>query len=973
MKKNHSYLKLFGAVLLTLSLCFVFHTYSEAATPIDGHLSVIYNSDNGLPTSEANSIAQTSDGFIWIGSYGGLVRYDGTSFETFDPVNGVPGVVSLFVDSKDRLWIGTNDNGVAMFSNEKFTSYSDSEALSSHCIRAISEDADGNIIIATTSGMGYIDKKNKLHALNETQVNNEYISMLSADKNGVVYGITETGSIFSLENLRITNFYDVNSSGFGAASAITPDPENDGYVYIATEDKKILHTSLANGMSEKTELSTGEVGDLNYILPVDDILYICSDSGIGYFDRSGNFTMFSDLALNNSVDYAIADSEKNLWFASSRQGLMKVVPNDFKDINSIAGCGNKVVNTTCLSGDLLYAGCDDGLLALDSSYHLVENELTSMLSGIRVRCIKKGPDGTLYISTYSEYGLVIVDKDGNISTISENEGLASNKVRTSLILDNGDIAVASNGGVNIISDGVVSDFLDAKKGVKNSEILCLAKKSDGTLLMGSDGDGIYATKDSNTKRYGRSDGLSSEVVMRIVEDPVEKDCFWIVTSNMIDFMDAEGNIKTIEKFPFADNFDIYFDKDDNLWILSATGLYVANRESLLGDKEAEYMFYDGRCGLHTTATANSYSAISEDDIMYIAGSSGIVGLDMQKLSSIDDVLQLAIPFVEADDKIYTPDKNGVINLPHSVKRVTIHAHAITYSLKNPKVNYILEGFDDEAITTTRQDLTPIVYTNLDGGKYEFTLTSLASDENEPNMTTITINKKLAFYEIPIVKLLGVALVAGFIGFLVWYRLHRRNVALERQSEQRHAVINQTVHAFAKAIDFKDRYTNGHSFRVANYTRLIAQNMDYSDLEIEHMYNIALLHDIGKLAIPDSILNKPEALNDEEYAIMKSHAQNGYDILSEIKSDPDLAIGAGFHHERIDGKGYPNGVTSEDIPMVAQIIAVADTFDAMYSTRPYRKKLELSVVLDEIKKISGTQLNPDIVKVFVKLCENGQIQ
>ena len=181
------------------------------------------------------------------------------------------------------------------------------------------------------------------------------------------------------------------------------------------------------------------------------------------------------------------------------------------------------------------------------------------------------------------------------------------------------------------------------------------------------------------------------------------------------------------------------------------------------------------------------------------------------------------------------------------------------------------------------------------------------------------------------------------------------------------MIGQLSKTFAKCIDIKDTYTNGHSFRVAKYTKWIAEKMGYSEARVEEFYNIALLHDIGKIGIPDKILNKPEGLDDEEYQIMKSHAEKGYEILSDFSEiDPELAYGAGYHHERFDGKGYPRGISGEEIPEVAQIIAVADMFDAMYSTRPYREKMPLKTVVDEIKKCAGSQLNPKIVDVFMEL-------
>ena len=149
-------------------------------------------------------------------------------------------------------------------------------------------------------------------------------------------------------------------------------------------------------------------------------------------------------------------------------------------------------------------------------------------------------------------------------------------------------------------------------------------------------------------------------------------------------------------------------------------------------------------------------------------------------------------------------------------------------------------------------------------------------------------------------------------------------------------------------------------------------MGYSKAEVEKIHQIGLMHDIGKVTIPDGVLNKPGKLTDEEYAIMKQHAINGYDILKGVEIAPDLALGAGFHHERIDGKGYPFGKSADEIPAVAQMIAVADTFDAMHSTRVYRRKLEMADIIAELKRVSGTQLNPDYVQALLALIEEGKI-
>ncbi|MCR5216784.1 MAG: HD-GYP domain-containing protein, partial [Lachnospiraceae bacterium] len=203
--------------------------------------------------------------------------------------------------------------------------------------------------------------------------------------------------------------------------------------------------------------------------------------------------------------------------------------------------------------------------------------------------------------------------------------------------------------------------------------------------------------------------------------------------------------------------------------------------------------------------------------------------------------------------------------------------------------------------------------------------------------------------IEIFIVLAVALMI-FLVMLIIMVVQKRNYAVQQRKQK--ILIDEMIYAFAKCIDMKDNYTKGHSFRVAKYTQMLTQKLGYPREIVDDYYNIALLHDIGKISVPDAILNKQEGLTDEEYEIMKSHAAAGYEVLKDITVAPDLALGAGFHHERMDGKGYPKGLKGNDIPRVAQIIAVADTFDAMYSNRPYRKKLELSEVTQEMKRISG---------------------
>ena len=179
---------------------------------------------------------------------------------------------------------------------------------------------------------------------------------------------------------------------------------------------------------------------------------------------------------------------------------------------------------------------------------------------------------------------------------------------------------------------------------------------------------------------------------------------------------------------------------------------------------------------------------------------------------------------------------------------------------------------------------------------------------------------------------------------------------------------QTVTALSEAVDAKDRYTSGHSKRVAEYSRLIAQRLGKSKEEQEEIYRAGLLHDIGKIRVPAEIINKPGRLTDEEYNMIKIHPVTGYHILRGITGSGYIANAAKYHHERYDGTGYPNGLEGEKIPEVARILGVADAYDAMASDRSYRKALPQDRVRAEIEKGKGTQFDPDIADVMLHMMD-----
>lgn len=187
--------------------------------------------------------------------------------------------------------------------------------------------------------------------------------------------------------------------------------------------------------------------------------------------------------------------------------------------------------------------------------------------------------------------------------------------------------------------------------------------------------------------------------------------------------------------------------------------------------------------------------------------------------------------------------------------------------------------------------------------------------------------------------------------------------VEQLKHENKSISEQAARTILKALDCKDSYTFGHSMRVAYFSLVTGRELGFDEAQLRELELSAIFHDIGKIGTPDAILNKASRLTEDEFKVMKEHPEKSYEILREYPGFEKIALNARFHHERFDGKGYPLGLKGEDIPLLARIILIADTFDAMTSTRPYRKGLSYEVAFDELHQFSGTQFDPGLVKAF----------
>ena len=820
-KKTHSILKikrmiagilmsLLVACLLVIQATPAVHAVStETFEPLHDEFEfypVLYNNTNGLPTAEANDIVQTSDGFIWIACYAGLIRYDGTNFVRLDSTEGINSISCLIVDRQDRLWIGTNENGVAVMEDGKFTFWDEKDGLGSPKVRELAEDDQGNIYAGTASGVAMITPDFEIKPLTDSRIANAYVDSMVPGTDSLIYCTTNDDELFILRDGNLVNFYENDGSEIENITAIYPDPKVAGKMYYGTEKSGIYHFDIKGGLESAEHIDIEPLHSVNWMEVVDDRLWVCTRGGIGMVDENG-FHDLTYLPLNNSIDSMMEDYEGNLWFTSSRLGVMKLVTNRFENIFADYGIPETVVNSTCLLDGNMYIGTDTGLVVIDkngivdsvpvtsaktaSGEPFDASNLVSLLSDSRVRSVIRDSKNRLWITSWQNLGLLCYDH-GDLTIYSKDTGLLSDRIRSVYERKDGSMLVALTGGLNIIKDGQVIGTYDKNYGIENDETLITCEAPNGDILLGSNGDGMYIINSSGIRNIDRDDGLTSGVIMRIKYDEENK-VFWLVTGNSIAYMTEDYKVTTVHNFPYPDNLDIIKNSKGDMWILSSDGIYVVPAEQLLANEEIEPVHYGIVNGLPCIATSNAYNEITADGDLYLSGRSGVAKINIEApLEEVQDI-KMAVPWVELDDVVTYPNKNGVFTIPAGTKKLAVYGYVFDYSLTDPTIEIKLDGFDREMITFKRSELKPIYYTNLKSGKYTFVMELKDAMGRESKTLKTTIIKEKAFYE-QTAFAIGVAIAAIILFMLLLQKLVGRRLRIieekNREERQRELAANE---------------------------------------------------------------------------------------------------------------------------------------------------------------------------------------
>lgn len=968
-------------VFLILAFGFIFPSQAYASSKnFDSYIKTVYNNTNGLPGGVANDIASTSDGILWIGTYAGLYRHNGKEFRLMNEYESIKTVRCLYVDDDGRLFVGTNDNGLSILINEEITDVlTEKNGLPSDSVRCITSASDGRYYIGTSAELAVVEINDGIRIVaKEPDVSSAL--RLTADSEGHVAAVTSSGKLIILQNSKVTETASAYDEKF-----ISAEFSDDGKLFAATESNKIFVFSIKdeNNLQFLQTINCGSMNHINSLSFYENVLFLCSDSGVGYIDykKDNSFHLIDTDLFNNSIDNMIEDYQGNLWFSSSRLGLLRMCETAFAEIYLSAGFSEAVVNTVIKFNNKIYFGTDEGLSMIDvESGEPEENELTKKMKGLRIRCLMQDSKNRMWVCTYTK-GLYCMNKAGKIKAFETD---TEQQFRVLLELSDGTIAAAGKKGITFLKNGEVTKRLTKANGFENQVVLTLSELSDGTLIAGTDGGGIaIIQQQSIVKLLRRQDGLTSNVILRTVNDyngNTPTGAFYAITSNGINYVDKDFSIHPLTNFPYSNNYDMIVRQDGNIFVLGSAGIFVVTRDELLSGKKVDYILLDLKRGLLGTLTANSWNYIDEENNLYLSCDTGASVLNLDAYDKNNRSYRMQLKSVIVNGKRYLVQKDIPFVIPENSDSIEIVPEIINYSINNPYISLYMEGIDEHPNIMTQNELASVIYSNIAAGKYTFHISLLDSKGlNVIEENTYEIEKQYHIYDNWWFKVYAFFVMIMAIAWLTWYVTATiQNLRFEKQEKELSHVreqirmSNETILSIANAVEARDKQTGRHSLRVAVYSMLIAAELGFDADELENIRQIGLLHDIGKIGVPDSILSKPKKLTEEEYNIMKTHVDIGGEILKDFTHIKNVADGAKYHHERYDGKGYNTGLKGEEIPLTARIIGLADAFDAMTSNRVYHKAISMDHVIDELKKGKGTQFDPSLVDILLGLIGSGRI-
>lgn len=714
---------------------FCFGLFAQFAD-LNNYVTRIWTAADGLPGNSITDILQASDGFMYFGTYEGLVKFDGYEFSVINKYNdeniNFISARTIFEDSSDIMWIGSNDDGIQKINRNilkikknlaENDEYTVDNGLLNNSIRAFAEDLNHNIWVGTASGVSYITKNGQVvQPLCEDDIDLTHIqvSKLFCDTSGNIwlFGNSEK-SIFVYSGDSFKRYTALDEIGDYIPTAITQDYHNNfiialgnyGVVQISNDKiRKIISGTILDSVPVQSIFCDKNGGT-----------WFGTEAGLVY-SYGGDYVQYSE---NNSIKNASiqkinGDREGNIWVATSTGGIGKISPGKFSTTRM--DCAVNAIAED-LEGNV-WIGADDGLHCYKDNIE-VYNELTDMCSGIRIRHVGITSEGYLLVNCYSKPSQIIMSDEG-IANWTSDEGLVGNRTRVSVEISTGDLYCGTTSGLSIIhEDGNIKNFT-VEDGLKNDFIMCIFEDSRGLVWIGTDGGGIYVFENEEIK-YNLSsvNGLAGNVIFKIMQD--SNDDVWICTGSGISRIEYDSgkivNYTSANGLGSDSVFQIIDDEHGNFWMVSNRGISSApidnfNAVSNGTKKLLDCKFYNQNDGLKSSG-ANSTALSMKDRCgrIWFTMADGFAVYDpvRAKSNSVAPIIQLKE--IKIDDEYYY-DFSEEIVIPAGTKHIDIKYTGLSFiASERNKFIYKLEGFDDEYSELT--SMRSVSYTNLKPGIYTF--------------------------------------------------------------------------------------------------------------------------------------------------------------------------------------------------------------------------------------------------------------
>ena len=947
-----------------------------------------------LEVAGANTVYQTSDGYVWIGQYGGLVRYDSKEFETFTEfeengkkynINNIKGLVE---DNNVLYMMATTD----IFKYENYTfSYVDL-GLENMAFNDI-QFADNKLYISSNKGLIIYDT-----------IKNVRSDIISSNER-IVDCVIYNGNYYSHKQ---DGVYNSLNQKIYANDEILDIYNYDSTLYIARKDGNIVLYDLENNvLLDKTYIIDDQINKLIYS-SIDETLFAGGEKGLYCIDiENDSITPATNLINGTKIVDLMVDYEGNLWISSYSTGVSIITKNELIDLMYDIPKTDIPENLRGIYsieriGDILYIASNGGLYLYDiNSDKLIKDN--PIMTKVNEYIEENDSDGSIGILNSLSFRDVEVFNN-KIYIAAYNIGLIEYNPNTKdvLIIDGDDIDSNSNVVSSIgtkeyyknircirsFGDFIVMGYsqglmkYDGTTFTINelsNSVLYIDKSPDNKITFVYNRNGIYyASNDLKTLTYALG-ATSGETIAGLLKFMFDDNKIYYNINSRLYYMDL--NDITYEKkeiiIPYVKGSIVELSKvkitnngiDEYKYVIgSQNQIYIADS---IEDGLNDYQYFDSTNGLKQTLSGNTsgyYDPI--DQKYYFQSINGIYVYDFEVTNTGHVPLKTTVKSINVDNKTYYGND---ITISKNTKRIVFNLSTFAFKPnKGYKVFYKLDGVDSKYMEVGGET-NQVSYTNLKGGKYTFRLYVINEYGQASDEIVITISKPKFIHEevwfwVIVIILAIIALVA--LNILIIRRI--RKSALKREMEYREITI-ESIEAIARTIDAKDSYTNGHSKRVGIYSREIAKALNLSQHDIDNIYYIALLHDIGKIAIPITVLNKPGKLTDEEFEIMKSHTTAGAKILEGISTIPHIVEGAKYHHEKYGGGGYPTGIKGEEIPFIARIICCADCYDAMATKRVYKEPYSKEKIISEFERCKNTQFDPQIADIVIKLIKEDRLR